>query len=157
MISIFTDGSCNPVGRIGGWAALLFIDGEKILLSGSQLETTHQRMELTAALKAIGHLQTLESADQEICIYTDSQYLAGLPHRRSKLLLAGLTTKKNLILPNADLIHQLLGYLDTLSLTFIKVRSHEKFSGQENYNREVDKLSRKIVRDSVRNSRRKPP
>lgn len=157
MISIYTDGSCNPVWGIGGWAAILFIGGEKILLSGTQVETTHQRMELTAAAKAIAHLQTLEIADQEICIYTDSQYLAGLPHRKSKLLLAGLTSKKNLPLPNADVIHQLFGYLDTLSLTFIKVKSHEKFSGQENYNREVDKLSRKIVRDSVRNSLRKPP
>ena len=157
MISIFTDGSCNPVCKIGGWAAILFIGGEKILLFGSQVETTHQRMELTAAVEAISHLQTLACADQEICIYTDSQYLAGLPQRKSKLLLAGLTTKKNLLLPNADLIHQLLGYLDNLSLTFIKVKSHEKFSGHENYNREVDKLSRKIVRDSVRNSCRKPP
>lgn len=157
MISIYTDGSCNPVCRIGGWAAILFIGEEKILLSGTQVETTHQRMELTAAAQAIAHLQTLASADQEICIYTDSQYLVGLPHRKSKLLLAGLTTKKNLLLPNADLIQQLLGYLDTLSLTFIKVKSHEKFSDLENYNREVDKLSRKIVRDSVRNSLRKPP
>lgn len=140
---------------MGGWAAILFVGEKKILLSGSQGETTHQRMELTAAVKAIEHLQTLELADPPISIYTDSQYLADLQRRKNKLLLAGLTTKKKLLLPNADLIHQLIGYLDTLSLKFIKVKSHEKYSSYENYNREVDKLSRKIVRDSVRNSFRK--
>ncbi len=136
---------------MGGWAAILFVGEKKILLYGSQGETTHQRMELTAAVKSIEHLQTLELTDPIISIYTDSQYLADLPRRKNKLLLAGLTTKKKLPLPNADLIHQILGYLDTLSLKFIKVKSHEKYTGYENYNREVDKLSRKIVRDSVRN------
>lgn len=151
MISIFTDGSCNPVYKIGGWAAIIFMGEEKIILSGSERETTHQRMELTAAVRAISHLQTIKFDPQDIWVYTDSQYLAGLADRRNKLLKAGLTTRRNLPLPNTDLISQLFRYQDFLSLRFTKVKSHEKLSITENFNREVDKLSRKIVRDSVRN------
>jgi ribonuclease HI len=154
-IAVFTDGSCNPVFGTGGWAAILFVDGKKIVLSGSQSETTHQCMELTAAIKAIEHVETLSPVDPVISIYTDSQYLVNLPERKEKLLASGLATKKNLPVRNADLIHQLLGYLDTLPVRLIKVKAHEKSSGIRNCNREVDKLSRKIVRDSVRNSSHK--
>lgn len=150
-ISVFTDGSCNPVAGIGGWAAIIFVDGEKNILSGNERGSTHQRMELVAAIKAIEYLETLGLADPAISIFTDSQYLVDLQRRKNKMIASSLTTKQNVPVRNADLIKQLLPYLDHLSLKFIKVKSHEKSTGEENYNREADKLSRKIVRNFVRN------
>ena len=55
----------------GGWAALVNINGDERMLSGGHRETTNNRMELTAALKA---LQNIPDA-QEVAVYTDSEYL----------------------------------------------------------------------------------
>ena len=51
-IIIYTDGSCNPEYKIGAWAVVLFVEDEKIVLSGTAEQTTHQRMELTAVIRA---------------------------------------------------------------------------------------------------------
>ena len=108
-------------------------------------------MELTAALEAIRYLSGLESASRRIFLYTDSQYLANLPRRKNRLLGAGLITRKERPIANADLLIQLFQFLDSHLLQFVKVLSHQKENGLLNYNREVDKHSRKIVRDAVRN------
>ncbi|MEO5599804.1 MAG: ribonuclease H [Cyclobacteriaceae bacterium] len=149
-ISVFTDGSCHQSG-IGGWAAMLLMDDQKFLLSGRELATTHQRMELTAALRAMEHLLAQNvTKDTLVSLYTDSQYLVNLPFRRERLQVSGWVTKNLHPLRNADLIRLLLENVDKLSLTFVKVKAHEKAAGSDNYNRDVDKLSRKIVRDYVK-------
>lgn len=150
-ISVFTDGSCDQPAGIGGWAAIVLTDGGKVLLSGRAYETTHQRMELTAAVEAIRYVTGLEYDKRRIFLYTDSQYLADLPRRKNRLLAAGLKTRKNRPIANADLLVQLFQFMDSHLLEFVKVQSHQKKNGQTNYNREVDKCSRKVVRDTVRN------
>lgn len=150
-ISVFTDGSCDQRAGIGGWAAIVLVDGGKVLLSGRAYETTHQRMELTAALEAIRYVSGVESAGRKVFVYTDSQYLADLPRRKNRLLGDGLKTKKNRSIANADLLLQLFQFLDSHLLQFVKVQAHQKENGLVNYNREVDKCSRKIVRDTIRN------
>jgi ribonuclease HI len=127
------------------------VDSGKVLLSGRVYETTHQRMELTAALEAIRYVSGLESGSRKIFLYTDSQYLADLPRRRNRLLADGLKTKTNRSTANADLLLQLFQFLDSHLMQFVKVQSHQKENGLVNYNREVDKCSRKVVRDTVRN------
>lgn len=71
---IYTDGSClrNPDGP-GGWAAVIMDkDAKKIAeLHAGNPSTTNNRMELTAALKALEFIK----ADAIIDLYTDSQYL----------------------------------------------------------------------------------
>ena len=71
---IHTDGSClqNP-GGAGGWAAVIEIaaTGAVEEKSGGDPETTNNRMELTAALKAVSAVP----AGSRIVLYTDSQYL----------------------------------------------------------------------------------
>ncbi len=71
-VIIYSDGSCNPNPGPGGWAAvLLFPDQPPHELTGSEPQTTNNRMELQAALEA---LQSLTQPHQ-ILLYTDSQYL----------------------------------------------------------------------------------
>ena len=71
---IYTDGSClrNPDGP-GGWAAVLTkqATGETIELSGGEPSTTNNRMELTAAIRALDAVP--EKATVILC--TDSQYM----------------------------------------------------------------------------------
>ena len=57
VIEIYTDGSCHSQQLIGAWAALVFINGEKTILKGTEKETTHNRMELLAVINAIKHVE----------------------------------------------------------------------------------------------------
>jgi len=71
-VTIYTDGGCDPNPGTGGWAArLIFPNGQSKELSGGELSSTNNRMELTAAIMA------LESLEQPyiIDLYTDSEYL----------------------------------------------------------------------------------
>ena len=146
IISIYTDGSCNPSANRGGWAAIIFMGEEKKIMNGYETDTTHQRMELTAVIKALEFLKVNNLLSAPVQVYTDSQYLVRLPERKEKLEASDYRTRKNRALPNTDLIRQVIGYCALWPITFIKVKAHQKLTGDENYNREADMLSRKIVR-----------
>ena len=146
VVSIYTDGSCNQSTNRGGWAAIILIGEEKKILQGHQSDTTHQRMELTAAIESLRYLEEQNSITSQIVIYTDSQYLAGLPERREKFKASAYLTKKKQPIANDDLVRIIVSFCDTLPITFVKVKAHQKPSAEENLNREADILSRKIVR-----------
>jgi len=71
QVVIYTDGGCDPNPGPGAWAALLIVDGTRTEISGTDPDTTNNRMELTAAIEALKSL--IEPA--KVIIYTDSQYL----------------------------------------------------------------------------------
>lgn len=71
---IYTDGACSPNPGVGGWAAILVSPGHgdhTREISGGEFDTTNNRMELTAAIRA---LQALKRPC-EVDLYTDSEYL----------------------------------------------------------------------------------
>jgi len=53
MIEIYTDGSCLTNPGNGGWAAIINKDGEITKISGSEKNTTNNRMELLAPINAL--------------------------------------------------------------------------------------------------------
>ena len=53
MIKIYTDGSCLENPGNGGWAAIIFMNNEKITVMGNKKNTTNNQMELMAAIEAI--------------------------------------------------------------------------------------------------------
>ena len=71
-VIVYTDGSCtrNP-GGAGGWAAIIYKKEEKKEIYGGINETTSNRMELTAAIKALEYLE--EPSD--VKLFSDSAYL----------------------------------------------------------------------------------
>ncbi|MGI4852188.1 MAG: ribonuclease HI [Janthinobacterium lividum] len=72
FISLYTDGACSGNPGPGGWGVFIRSpSGQETELSGSELMTTNNRMELMAAIKGLESL----SASQEVAIYTDSMYL----------------------------------------------------------------------------------
>ncbi len=148
-IIVYTDGSCNPVVKIGGWAAILIISNEKIVLKGKEENTTHQRMELFALLNALEYVQKNNLLDQPIGVFTDSQYIVQIPQRRNQLATKNYITKKGNPIQNQDLVTQLISFLDLMSITFTKVVAHQNKSSSPNLNREVDILARSIVRENV--------
>ena len=147
IIKIYTDGSCNTESKVGGWALIILNNLENIVLQNLELETTHNRMELTAVIKAIEYIKNKIPNYNLIQIYTDSQYVAQIPKRADKIISKDFKTNKGKDIQNLDLIKRLMQLIESTKIEFIKVKAHQKSTNQPNYNREVDKLSRKIVRN----------
>jgi ribonuclease HI len=70
-VEIWTDGGCKPNPGPGGWGAILRFRGTEKELSGAELATTNNRMELTAAAAALEALKR----PCRVVLYTDSQYV----------------------------------------------------------------------------------
>lgn len=70
-VIIYTDGACDPNPGPGGWAAILRSGSTEKVLRGGEVGTTNNRMELTAALRALEALKEPCQVD----IFTDSEYL----------------------------------------------------------------------------------
>jgi len=70
-VHVYTDGACKGNPGPGGWGALLVAGGREQELYGGERETTNNRMELIAVIRA------LESLDlpSEVDLHTDSQYV----------------------------------------------------------------------------------
>ena len=77
-IKIYTDGACVGNPGPGGWAAIILFENSKKELFGGEKLTTNNRMELTAAIKALEYCLKEEGKQptlKQIKIYTDSIYL----------------------------------------------------------------------------------
>jgi ribonuclease HI len=70
-VEIYTDGACRGNPGPGGWGVLLRAGGRERELHGGEPATTNNRMELTAAIRA---LQALKRPCK-VALYTDSQYV----------------------------------------------------------------------------------
>ena len=72
-IVVFCDGAAKGTPGPGGWGVVIVTpDGHVTELGGSAPETTNNKMELTGAIRALGHLQ---DADGPVAVYTDSTYV----------------------------------------------------------------------------------
>ena len=70
-VTLYTDGACSGNPGPGGWGAILEFMGHEKELSGGEISTTNNRMELTAVIEGL-------SALKEPCVvelYSDSKYV----------------------------------------------------------------------------------
>ena len=72
LITIHTDGACSGNPGPGGWGAILQWNGHRKELSGAEPDTTNNRMELMAAIRA---LQAIKGSGKPIRLVTDSTYV----------------------------------------------------------------------------------
>ncbi|NMT63546.1 ribonuclease HI [Marinobacter orientalis] len=72
-ITIHTDGACKGNPGPGSWAVIIEDEHQRLFLADRVPETTNQRMELTAAIKALETLK--QHAGRPIRLVTDSQLL----------------------------------------------------------------------------------
>lgn len=149
-INIYTDGSCHTQQQIGAWSAIILVDDEKIILSGIEINTTHQSMELLAVINAIEYIQVHFKTSKQIQLNSDSQYVIGLITRAEKLAAKNYQTKKGNEIANDDLVKKWLFLNSIFSIECNKIKAHQPLSATTKYNIEVDKLSRKLVRDEIR-------
>jgi ribonuclease HI len=149
VVEIYTDGSCHTHYLVGTWVAIIFIGTKRKTLSAVVTHTTHNRMELMAVIKGLEHVLFHYPGAVGINVYTDSQYVTGLPARKSKLVTTDFRNSKGDSLQNADLVKKLFELISLVSIEFIKLKAHQKRDDTVNYNREADLLARKLLREAV--------
>ena len=104
VVRIYSDGACKGNPGPGGWGAIVYAGEEEIELFGGEPQTTNNRMELTAVIRA---LQSLESP-RTVSVYTDSQYVQkGISEWLPAWKLRGWRTADKKPVKNADLWREL--------------------------------------------------
>jgi ribonuclease HI len=146
VIQIYTDGACRGNPGPGGWAALLMLGTHEKELSGAEAQTTNNRMELTAVIRALEALKRSVAAQ----IYTDSQYvmrgtMEWLPAWKAR----GWRTAGRKPVKNQDLWERLDALSTQHRLEWHWVPGHAGVAGNER----VDRLANEAI-DTMQHSMR---
>ncbi|GAA4411755.1 ribonuclease HI [Quisquiliibacterium transsilvanicum] len=103
-VEIYTDGACKGNPGPGGWGALLRVRGEEKELFGGERQTTNNRMELTAVIRALEAL----AGPSRVAVHTDSQYVQkGISEWIKGWKARGWLTSDRKPVKNADLWREL--------------------------------------------------
>jgi ribonuclease HI len=143
-VIVYTDGACSKNPGPGGWAAVLQYKGAQKEISGFIPDTTNNRMELTAAVKALEALRE----PCEVVLHTDSSYIhnAFTQHWIERWQHNGWRTASNDPVENLDLWRQLLDVAEPHQITWKKVKGH----ADNEFNNLCDKLARTQISDNVK-------
>lgn len=127
-IVIYTDGACRGNPGIGGWGALLLSNDHQKEIFGGERHTTNNRMELTAAIKALECLKR----PSEVTLYTDSSYVKnGIEQWLAKWKRNNWRTSGKSAVKNKDLWEQLDALTTQHQITWQWVRGHTGNIGNE--------------------------
>ena len=138
-VEIFTDGACLGNPGPGGWAALLRWRGVEREISGGAADTTNNRMELTAAVRALDALDRPAAAR----LHTDSRYLRdGVRQWLARWKANGWRTAARAPVRNRDLWEALDRARERHAVEWIWVRGHAGHPENER----VDRLARAAAR-----------
>ena len=138
MIKIYTDGSCLKNPGNGGWAAIINIDNEIKKISGNVKDTTNNKMELMAPIKALQEVRL----KQPIEIYTDSQYVKlGITEWIHKWIKNNWQTSKNEPVKNKELWMELYELTKSHQIKWIWIKAH----AGNTLNEQVDLLAKKAA------------
>ena len=138
MIKIYTDGSCLKNPGNGGWAAIINVNNVIKEISGSVKDTTNNRMELMAPIKAIQEVKE----QQPIEIYTDSQYVKlGITDWIHKWIKNNWQTSKKEPVKNKELWIELYELTKSYEIKWIWVKAH----AGNILNEEVDLLAKQAA------------
>lgn len=133
-VEIFTDGACKGNPGPGGWGALLRLGQHEKELSGADLDTTNNRMELTAAIESLKAL--IEPC--RVTLHTDSRYVIdGITKWVAGWQKRGWKNASKKPVRNADLWHELIAAAAPHDIDWQWVKGH---SGHVE-NERVDRLA----------------
>lgn len=120
-VDIFTDGACKGNPGPGGWGVILRMGQHEKELSGSDPQTTNNRMEMTAVIKGLNAL--IEAC--EVTLYTDSKYVIdGITKWVSGWKRNGWVNASKQPVRNADLWHELIDAAHRHKVNWQWVRGH---------------------------------
>ena len=137
-VDIYTDGACSGNPGPGGWGVLIKIENENIELSGGDRETTNNRMELMAAIKALEEIDK----DYEITLYTDSNYVKdGITRWISNWKKNNWKTANKKDVKNKELWMRLDEAIKDKNISWVWVKGHAGNAGNE----QADYLARSAL------------
>ena len=141
-VVVYTDGACKGNPGPGGWGALLRWKGHEKELFGGELDTTNNRMELTAVIQALAALKSR----CEVAVYTDSVYVKdGITKWIHGWKQRGWRTADKKPVKNVELWQRLEALAAQHDVQWHWVRGHDGDPGNER----ADALANRGV-DSVR-------
>ena len=140
-VEIFTDGACSGNPGVGGWGAVIrYSDGREEEIHGAEEHTTNNRMELSAAINALRHLQ----APARVILTTDSRYVKdGITKWIEGWKRKGWKTADSKAVKNINLWQDLERLVRWHRVTWQWVEGH---TGHKE-NERADKLARRGVKD----------
>ena len=137
-VDIYTDGACSGNPGPGGWGVLIEIDNKNIELSGGDKDTTNNRMELMAAIKALEEI----NKDYEITLYTDSNYVKdGITSWISNWKKNNWKTASKKDVKNKELWMRLDEAIKDKNISWVWVKGHAGNAGNE----QADYLARSAL------------
>lgn len=133
-VNIYTDGACSGnqlKTNKGGWGAVLEYGDFQKELSGYEIDTTNNRMELTALISA---LQALKRDNLDIQIFSDSSYLTNCFRDKwyVKWQKNGWKNAKGEPVENQDLWIILFDLISKNNVSFFRVKGHVNLNRDEN-------------------------
>jgi ribonuclease HI len=143
-VSIYTDGACSGNPGPGGWGAILICQGTEKEISGGEPDTTNQRMELRAAIEALGMLKF----PCKVKLHSDSAYLINAFNQNwiGNWQRNGWLNSQKKPVENQDLWKSLIGLSQIHQIQWVKVPGH-----QDNvYNNRCDQLAREGVQSDTK-------
>jgi ribonuclease HI len=142
QIKVYTDGACSNNPGPGGWAAILLYQGHEKAISGYEVHTTNNRMELMAAIQGLMALKESCVVD----LYSDSAYLVNAFEKGWLIAWQrnGWKNSKKEPVENQDLWKHLLNCSKDHQVRYIKVKGHS----DNEYNNRCDKLARAAIKEA---------
>lgn len=144
QLEFYTDGAFSSRTEMGGWGAICVEDNIVIdKQSGYEPYSTNNRMELTAFLSALENIDTIETAQTKVIIYTDSAYIANCINQKwyANWMSNGWRTSDRQPVKNQDLWTRIVAlYIKNnahFKMEVIKVKSHSN----NIYNEMADRLA----------------
>lgn len=144
ILRMYTDGACRgnqSESNYGGWGTILEFGDHRKELYGGEINTTNNRMELTAVIEAF---KSLKKDGQEIEVFTDSAYVANCfrekwyeSWEKNKWRNAA---KKSV--ENQEMWKELLELVRRHRVTFFRVKGHVNLNSKST---DFDKLYEKFV------------
>jgi ribonuclease HI len=127
-VTAYTDGACRGNPGPGGWGAVLEFGSEQKDLNGGEADTTNNRMELTAAIRALEALKQSCRVD----IYTDSTYVRnGITQWVPEWRQRGWKTAARKPVKNQDLWQHLAELAERHEVSWHWVKGHSGHPGNE--------------------------
>jgi ribonuclease HI len=138
---IYTDGACSGNPGPGGWGAVIIDkDNNQENISGSEKNTTNNRMELLAAIKALKKIKV----NSDVVIYTDSIYVKkGITEWIAKWEKNGWKNANKKPVKNKDLWTKLDGLCKKNKVSWKWVKGHST----NEYNNLADELATQAIKN----------
>lgn len=128
----YTDGACRGNPGPGGWGVLLKYQGQQKELYGGEIDTTNNRMELTAAIQALENLKR----PCKVCLVTDSVYVSkGISEWLPNWIKRGWKTSGKQPVKNIDLWQRLDAARSSHQVEWRWVKGHSGHKENEHADR----------------------